>query len=206
MRFRQKTLSLRERLIALRRNRLNGDAYSRTIMGDDQFWVRFRRARKRLLADRDQDEAMRDDVSQEALLSLHRYFCSFSFPDLERVDDDEFGGWLYTCCRRHLAWALGRWLRARGREYRIDEFVEPHTGGSSVTEGEFQNLCFVVARILEGFPEPLKSVTEDYLNDVPRRRTAARLSLSENWVSQLRAKGRDAIAAALHEYLAGIRP
>jgi DNA-directed RNA polymerase specialized sigma24 family protein len=167
-------------------------------MASEQFWQKFEWAAVIVLRDLGSD-LLREEVTTDAEESITEYLLERGLSEYTDRGEGEFGGWLFALCRRHLFWARGHVLGRRGQVSLAAAAAVP--GLADLPEAVYASAWERVQDLVASWQGPLATVMDDYIAGVPRERTAEALGISENWVSQLRTRGRQLIEELAREVL-----
>lgn len=182
------------------------------VIGHPGFAPVFRRALAGCMAGYpDLDGHLRQEIHQEALIGIHTYLLTRGLSEYTDTGEEEFGGWLYDLCRRHVRWALGRMNARRIRERKHSEgrpanHMAQDRIAHDVPPSIYLRLQQVVLRTIASLPDPLRNVMQDHLAGVSRAQTSQALGVSENWVSQLRHQGLLILRPVLGEEVESLWP
>lgn len=186
-------MALYARIVAMRQQAdVDGHAAGRLVLDSAEFRDKFDAAWRAVAWRGGRAARFPDEMRQAAMIGVHRYFVAHGLGGYTDAGEDEFGGWLYALCKRHIGWAVRRVRLPGGGDFADEAVVvgrEP-PAPSAVPAVAYERAWTAVSETMRAFPEPLRTVMADYFAGSDREYTARTLGLSANWVSQLRAAGK----------------
>jgi DNA-directed RNA polymerase specialized sigma24 family protein len=175
---------------------------SAEVLSDPQLAARFRRALGAVLRGRLRDEELSEEVTQEAMCSIHKYFLERGLEEYTDRGEDAFGGWLYGLCRRHIGWALANHRRRRRQPAGEPEWLsEVPCPRGRLSEGQYEQALGKVLGAVDRLPEPLRGVVCDDLAGLSCAESAVHRGITKNYVAVLRGRGRRQLLGLAGEHL-----
>lgn len=194
--------SLRKRVLRLwHESEDSGQRIAEEIHADPVFMQKFRTAFTLVAGRKRSDWHAREDLQQEARLSIFSYLKHRGLTEYTDLGEAEFEGWLFQLCRRHIRWAV---LHAsRKRHFPACLPVLPECDGSKhdVPESLYERALLLTHDLLQTFREPLRGVMEDALAGIPCAASAKQHGISVSYVSILRSQGRRQLREMLCSHL-----
>ena len=172
------------------------------VLEDPLFEKKFRCALSVELKSAYRDPHWRDEVTQDALRSIFVYLRNKGFTEYSDLGEEQFGGWLFSLCRRHIRWAAAQ--QNRKRQMPVDEsdrLAETCSSPHMVHELHYEQAMQLVVQTIRSFDQPLQGVLWDVWNKLPLEVSARKRGISKNYVAILRGKGRALIHRVLSDQL-----